>query len=171
MLTEKRRTDDDWRELGEHIYRARKGLADAWVKSSRVFGNRDPHTIEVKKLYESLGGLMVELDSRYSHDGAEWTFGNPSPIGDWMKERLGWALEIVKPPRRWVRVPPGEEPPPYPRGFIVLPRRWVVERTFAWILRNRRMSRDYEFLAETTEALIYVAMVRLMVRRLAKGTA
>ncbi len=45
-----------------------------------MFGNRDPHTREVKKLYESLGGLMVELDSRYSHDGAEWTFGNPSPI-------------------------------------------------------------------------------------------
>lgn len=90
-------------------------------------------------------------------------------IGGWMKERLGWTLEIVKPPSRWVWVPPGEEPPPYPRGFIVLPRRWVIERTFAWITRNRRMSRDYEFLAETTEALIYVAMIRLMVRRLAKG--
>jgi putative transposase len=90
-------------------------------------------------------------------------------IGGWMKERLGWTLEIVKPPSRWVWVPPGEEPPPYPRGFIVLPRRWVIERTFAWITRKRRMSRDYEFLAETTEALIYVAMIRLMVRRLAKG--
>ena len=45
----------------------------------------------------------------------------------------------------------------------------MIERTFAWITRNRRMSRDYEFLAETTEALIYVAMIRLMVRRLAKG--
>jgi putative transposase len=56
-----------------------------------------------------------------------------------------------------------------PQGFIVLPRRWVIERTFAWILRNRRMSRDYEFLAETTEALIYLAMIRLMVSRLAKG--
>jgi len=97
--------------------------------------------------------------------------GYNGKIGEWMKERLGWTLEIVKPPRRWVRVPPGEEPPLYPRGFIVLPRRWVIERTFAWILRNRRMSRDYEFLAETTEALVYVAMIRLMVRRLAKGTA
>jgi transposase len=44
-----------------------------------------------------------------------------------------------------------------------------IERTIAWILRNRRMSRDYEFLAQTTEALVYVAMIRLMVRRLAKG--
>jgi putative transposase len=44
-----------------------------------------------------------------------------------------------------------------------------IERTLAWIMRNRRMSRDYEFLAETTEALIYVAMIRLMLRRLAKA--
>ena len=64
-------------------------------------------------------------------------------------------------------MPANEEPPPYPAGFIVLPRRWVIERTIAWIMRNRRMSRDYEFLAETTEALIYVAMIRLMLRRLA----
>jgi putative transposase len=53
----------------------------------------------------------------------------------------------------------------------VLPRRWVIERTIAWIMRNRRMSRDYEFLCETTEALIYVAMTRLMLRRLAKGVS
>ena len=43
-----------------------------------------------------------------------------------------------------------------------------IERTIAWIMRNRRMSRDYEFLSETMEALIYVAMIRLMLRRLAK---
>ena len=58
-----------------------------------------------------------------------------------------------------------------PAGFEVIRRRWVVERTFAWICRNRRMSRDYEFLTQTTEALIYVTMIRLMLRRLAKGTA
>ena len=48
---------------------------------------------------------------------------------------------------------------------------WVVERTFAWICRNRRMSRDYEFLAETTEALIYVCMIRLILKRLVKEAA
>jgi putative transposase len=47
----------------------------------------------------------------------------------------------------------------------------VIERTIAWIMRNRRMSRDYEFLAETTEALIDVAMIRLMLRRLAKAVS
>ncbi len=56
-----------------------------------------------------------------------------------------------------------------PRGFQVLPRRWVVERTFAWISHNRRMSKDYERLAATSEAFIYVAMTRLMVRRLASA--
>ncbi len=53
------------------------------------------------------------------------------------------------------------------RGFEVLPRRWVVDRTFAWLCQNRRMSKDYERLCATAEAFVYVAMTRLMVRRLA----
>lgn len=53
------------------------------------------------------------------------------------------------------------------RGFAVLPRRWVVERTFGWLCQSRRLSKDYERLAEASEALIYVAMTRLMLRRLA----
>jgi len=55
-----------------------------------------------------------------------------------------------------------------PKGFVVLPRRWVVERSFAWISHNRRMSKDYEKLSSTGEAFIYAAMTRLMVRRLAR---
>ena len=54
-----------------------------------------------------------------------------------------------------------------PRGFQVLPRRWVVERTIAWIDQNRRMSKDYERLPETGEAFMYVAMSRLTLKRLA----
>ncbi len=54
------------------------------------------------------------------------------------------------------------------RGFEVLPRRWVVERTFAWLSQNRRMSKDYERLCATGEAFVYAAMSRLMVRRLAR---
>ncbi len=90
---------------------------------------------------------------------------------EWITERLGLSLEIVQRRRRWVWVPKDVEPEPIPVGFEVMERRWVVERTFAWISRNRRMSRDYEFLAETTEALVYVCMIRLMVKRLAKGAA
>ena len=56
-------------------------------------------------------------------------------------------------------------PPP---GFRVLPRRWVVERTFAWQSQQRRLSKDYERLCATSEAWIYLAMIRLMVRRLAR---
>jgi putative transposase len=56
-----------------------------------------------------------------------------------------------------------------PKGFQVLPRRWVVERTFSWIDKNRSMSKDYERLSETSEAFIYVTMSRLMVKRLARS--
>ncbi len=116
--------------------------------------------------------VMGGLAEHYPRIRLVWSDrGYNGALAEWMKERLGWVLEIIKPPRRWVRVPEGVEPPPYPKGFIVLPRRWVVERTIAWICRNRRMSRDYEFLAETGEALIHVAMIRLMARRLAKGVA
>ena len=63
----------------------------------------------------------------------------------------------------------GVEPPPYPEGFIVLPRRWVVERSFSWTRQNRRMNKDYERLPESSEAFIHVEMTRLMVRRLARS--
>ena len=53
------------------------------------------------------------------------------------------------------------------REFQILPRRWVVERTFAWLGRCRRLSKDYELLPEVSESMIYAAMVRLMLNRLA----
>ncbi len=53
------------------------------------------------------------------------------------------------------------------KGFKVLPRRWVVERTFSWLVSSRRLSLDYELLPEVSEAMIYASMVRLMLRRLA----
>ena len=71
---------------------------------------------------------------------------------EWAKE--GLALD-------WEKFMP-------PKGFLVVPRRWVVERTLSWIDQNRRMSKDYERLCASAEAFIYAAMIRLMVRRLAR---
>jgi len=142
-----------------HLLVDTEGLVLAAVVHEANIADRDGAKLLLAKISEGLPRMeKVWADRAYN-----------GKIGEWIKERLGWALEIVKPPRRWVRVPANEEPPAYPAGFIVLPRRWVIERTLAWIMRNRRMSRDYEFLAETTEALIYVAMIRLMLRRLAKA--
>jgi len=93
---------------------------------------------------------------------------------DWVQKALGWTVDVVAhPPKiRHVWAPEGAVidrekilPPP---GFRVLPRRWVVERTFSWIDQNRRMSKDYERLTQTSEAFIYVAMTRLMTRRLVR---
>jgi transposase len=75
----------------------------------------------------------------------------------WAKTKLGLLLEIVK---RSDDV----------KGFQVLPRRWVVERTFGWLVRNRRPARDYERLPANSEAMIKVAMIRLMTARLAGQT-
>jgi transposase len=79
-------------------------------------------------------------------------------------------VEIVKQPRRWFRAPEGEEAPFVP-AFVVLPRRWMVGRAFAWRGRRQRMSKDYEFLTESSEAFIYPAMIRLMLKRLAHASA
>jgi putative transposase len=70
---------------------------------------------------------------------------------DWAMTTRGWALEIVK---RTDHRP----------GFRVLPRRWVIERTFAWLGRYRRLSKDYEYRTETSEAMIYAAMARRLAR-------
>ena len=92
----------------------------------------------------------------------------------WLKTHLGWTIEIVrrlKEPARGVLAPIGEEPDwekLFPSGFRPLPRRWVIERTFAWIGRNRRMSKDYEYLPATSEAWVYLSMLRVMLKRVAR---
>jgi Transposase and inactivated derivatives len=80
-------------------------------------------------------------------------------------QELGFNLHIVTRPRRWGRFPADVEPPEMP-AFTTLPRRWVIERTFTWLGRNRRLSKDYEGLSQKGEALDYAAMSRLMLRRL-----
>jgi putative transposase len=67
--------------------------------------------------------------------------------------------------RRWL---PPDSPPPEVARFAVAPRRWVVERTFAWLGRYRRLSKDYEYLTATSEAVIQLAMIQLLLRRLTR---
>jgi putative transposase len=85
----------------------------------------------------------------------------------WIEKTFGWTTQVVKPPPRRVIVLAHVEPAPRP-AFTVLPKRWIVERTFAWLGQSRRLSKDYERLCETSGALIYATMSRLMVRRLAQ---
>lgn len=75
---------------------------------------------------------------------------------EWLHRWCGWALEIVHKLE-------GQT------GFQVLPRRWVVERTFAWLGHSRRLSKDYEELTEISEAMIQVAMIQLMLHRLCRA--
>ena len=86
-------------------------------------------------------------------------------LKNWIEQVCQWKLEIVKRPRRWGRYPEDVEPKPLP-AFTVLPRRWVVERTFAWLGRYRRLSKDYEYLTDSSEAMVCLGMTRLMLRRL-----
>ena len=123
------------------------------------------------RLFPRLGHLWV--DQGYTGTGKAW-------IG----EHLGWTVEVVRhpPPPRGEWVPHGDltrpetvwfswqRLPPAPKVFRgVLPRRWVVERTFGWFGQHRRLAKEYERCCDTSEAVIYAAMSRLMVRRLARG--
>ena len=96
--------------------------------------------------------------------------GYRSTFVSWAKEHLGWTVQRGPHPNAGSRrriVAPGVEPAPIDRSFKVIPRRWVVERTYGWLGRYRRLSKDYEFLPETSEAFIYTTSVRTLLRRLA----
>ena len=99
----------------------------------------------LKKLNEQFCRLKVVFgDSAYGRCG----------LPDWVKESFGWILQTVLRP---VGV----------KGFVVLPKRWIVERTFAWLGRYRRHSKDYEKTIESSEAFTYISMIALMSKRLA----
>ncbi len=125
------------------------------------------------------------LHKRLSHLWLDAGYTGQDRGAGWVEKVLGWTAEIVRhPPKlapeevmmRWVKEWAKEGvaidtkksmPEKGPRPF--LPKRWIVERTFSWLGQNRRMSKDYERLPESSEAFIYVAMSRLMARRLARS--
>ena len=77
-------------------------------------------------------------------------------LARWCKEQGGWELEIV-------------ERSADTEGFAVLPHRWIVERTFGWLMRDRRLSKDYERKVQSGESFMEVAMIRVILKRLARG--
>jgi putative transposase len=133
----------------------------------------------IKILLDRAKGLFPRLAHLWMDGG----YTGEDKGADWVQKTFGWSVEIVSRPRKpapeevlmkwarewakegvkvdWQKLMPAQ-------GFVVLPRRWVVERTFSWLGQNRRMSKDYERLTATSEAFIYVAMTRVMVRRLAR---
>ena len=122
------------------------GLILAIVVHAGNIQDRDGAKLVLSRLRGRYGRLkLIWADGGYAGKLIEWTalFGN-------------WVLEIVK---RSDDV----------TGFVVLPKRWIVERTFGWIGRYRRMSKDYEMLPASSEAMILIVMINLMVHRLAPG--
>lgn len=103
--------------------------------------------------------LLASLRHRFSRLRLIWA--DQASAGDliaWLWTLRPWRkvrLEMVKRPEGT-------------QGFLLLPKRWIVERTFAWLGRYRRLSKDYEYLAQTSETVIRVTMIHLMVRRLAR---
>lgn len=85
-----------------------------------------------------------------------WTDGgfDGDPFMQWVMNVCRWIVQVVLRPEQT-------------KGFVVLKKRWVVERTFGWLMGCRRLVRDYERLSESSEALIYLAMIQIMIRRLA----
>ena len=130
--------------------------------------------------------LLLRANERFPRLQLLWLdagYSGEDKGADWVKKTLGWSVDLVERPKKpapeevlmrwaaeWAKEGVAEDwrklmPP---KGFLVLPRRWVVERTLAWIEQNRRMSKDYEKLCASGEALVYAAMIRLMTRRLAR---
>jgi putative transposase len=149
------------------------------VLKAKVHSAKVPDQDGLRRLLESSPRAEVShlkhlwLDAGYEGSGKRWAeevMGlsveivrkPPKPVPEEVAKR--WAEEWAKEGRKidWQRLMP-------PRGYVALPRRWVVERTFSWIDKNRRMSKDYERLCASAEAFVYAAMIRLMVRRLARA--
>lgn len=103
--------------------------------------------------------LVLDRQTRHLHPFIDVIFADQGYQGPKAAEAVArtgtWKLEIV-------------QRPPDTKGFVVLPKRWIVERTFSWVTRCRRLARDVEGLTTTAVTIVRLAMIKLMVRRLAR---
>jgi len=124
-------------------------------------------------LHDKVGGMLLLhcLHLLFPTIVLVWADTHYQGLRLWAKQTLGWTIEVVK--HWWInfsrrRLLYGEDMPQIPKGFHLLPRRWVIERTFAWLITNRRLAVDYEKLPETGETFICMAMSRILMKRLTK---
>jgi putative transposase len=119
--------------------------------------------------------VLADVGPQFPRLGHLWADqAYTGPLLDWIATELGWTVEIVeRSPRRGLQVTPDGhfKRVALPAVFEPLPRRWVVERALAWIGRHRRMSKEYERLPSTSEALIYLTSIRLLLARLTRDQA
>ena len=102
-------------------------------------------------------GVLEKANGRFRSLRLIWADGGyAGALIEWVMATCGWVLQTVLRPAGV-------------KGFVLLPRRWVVERTFAWLSRYRRMSKDYEYLTPVSETMITAAMIHIMARRTLKN--
>jgi putative transposase len=121
---------------------------------------------------ESVNLLLEPIKGQFPRMEKVWVDQGYTGKGKtWIETHMGWTVEVVErsPRRGWIMTQDqGLVKVSLPKTFEHLPRRWVVERTIAWIGRSRRLSKDYEYLTSSSEAMVYLTMLRLMLTRLAK---
>ena len=123
---------------------------------------------------QSVPLLLEPVQGQFLRMEKVWVDQGYTGIGkSWIEQHMQWTVEVVErsPRRGWITTEDqGLVWVTLPKTFEALPRRWVVERTIAWIGRSRRMSKDYEYLTSSSEAMAYLTMLRLMLSRLTKQT-
>jgi putative transposase len=116
-------------------------------------------SVHAADISDAVGGEFVLVDLGRLAERLTKLFADQAYQGlvEWVKAEYGLDLEIVVKAKNQ-------------KGFVVLPQRWKVERSIAWLCRNRRLSKDYEYHTECSEAMIYLASIHLLIKRLANAT-
>ena len=161
-----------------HLLTDTRGLV---LRVEMTAANR-PEREGARRLMEPLVGALPRLKTVVADQGYTGSFG------EWVQDHLGWELEIVSRPNEAEhreamraiakqRLKEGASPVECWRGlsmtrpFSMAKGRWVIERTFAWLGKSRRLAKDYEFLPQSSAMMVYLVMLRLMLKRLGKRGA